>query len=125
MLFEKVNDFAFEIVTETAKAVETARAMVRDAEVAATAKRKAQRHTNCRYCQAGLENFLIDFPDASDEAVQSETESLWETCGACTEEYHAHLEKEYQTHLESLEYSELDGHAFNGDDLRWQKGGVK
>ena len=70
MLFEKVNDFAFAIVTETAKAVETARAMVRDAEVAATAKRKAQLHTDCQACQAGLENFLIQFPDASDDAIQ-------------------------------------------------------
>ena len=121
MLFEKVNDFAFAIVTETAKAVETARAMVRDAEVAATAKRKAQRHTDCQACQAGLENFLIEFPDASDDAIQSETETLWETCGACSEEYHAHLERQAET----SSYCELDGHAFNGDDLHWQNGGVK
>ena len=122
MLFEKVNDFAFAIVTETAKAVETARAMVRDAEVAATAKRKAQLHTDCQACQAGLENFLIEFPDASDDAIQAETENLWETCGACSEEYHAHLERQAEA---SETYCELDGHAFNGDDLRWQNGGVK
>ena len=115
------NDFAFAIVTETSRAVETARAMIRDAEVAASAKRTAQLHTNCRACQAGLENFLIEFPDASDDAVQSETEHLWETCGECSEEYHAHLDRQ----AEASNYRDLDGHAFNGDDLRWQNGGAK
>ena len=114
------NEIAFAIVTETTRAMETARAMVRDAEIAANAKRTAQLHTNCRYCQAGLENFLIEFPDASHEAIQSETETLWESCGACSEEYHAHLERQAET----SQYSPLDAHAFNGDDERWQNGGA-
>ena len=118
---KQVNDFAFAIVSSTAKAIETARAMVRDAEVAAHAKHTAQLHTNCRACQAGLENFLIEFPDASDNAVQCETVNLWETCGACSAEYHAHLERQAETST----YCELDGHAFNGDDLHWQNGGIK
>ena len=122
MLFEKVNDFAFAIVTETAKAVETARAMVRDAEVAATAKRKAQLHTDCQACQAGLENFLIEFPDASDDAIQSETENLWETCGACSEEYHAHLER--QAEASSVFY--LDNPSdWERQNLETGNGGVK
>ena len=88
------NDIAFAIVTETTRAMETARAMVRDAEVAAKAKTTAQRHTNCRFCQAEIENFLIQFPDASDEAVEECLRESWETCGACSAEYLAHLERQ-------------------------------
>ena len=88
------NDIAFALVIETARAIETANAMVRDAEVAAKAKLEAERQTNCRYCQAEIENFLIQFPDASDEAVEECLRGSWETCGACSEEYLAHLERQ-------------------------------
>ena len=121
MLFEKINDFAFAIVTETTRAVNTAREMIRDAEIAATAKRTAEKHTNCRACQAGLENFLIQFPDASEEAIQGKHEEIWEKCEACRAEYEDWLCSVYcrEKHHTS------DGHAHNGDDLRWQNGGVK
>lgn len=114
------NDFAFAIVTETANAAHTARAMVRDAEIAAAAKHTAQQHTNCRCCQAGLENFLIDFPDASSEIVLEKVQELWETCADCKAEYDAWADEAEEEHR-----SPLEGHAHNGDDLRWQNGGVK
>ena len=104
MLFEKANDFAFAIVTEAARAMETARAMVRDAEIAASAKRTAQRHTDCRACQAAIENFVIEFPEASDDAVEECLRESWETCGACSEEYLAHLERQ----AEASGYAQLD-----------------
>ena len=122
MLFENVNDFAFAIVSSTAKSIETARAMVRDAEVAAHAKHTAQLHTNCRACQAGLENFLIEFPDASDDAVQCETENLWESCGACSAEYHAHLER--QAEASSVFYSDNPS-DWERQNLETGNGGVK
>ena len=118
---KSTNDIAFAIVTETAEAMNTAQAMIRDAEVAAIAKRTAQKHTNCRACQAELENFLIDFPDASEDAILGSLQDAWETCGACAAEYNAHLERQ----AEASQYCELDAHCFNGDDIRWQNGGAK
>ena len=94
MNWKTTNDIAFAIAVETTQAVNTARAMIRDAEVAATAKRTAQKHTNCRNCQAEIENFLIEFPDASEEAVLSTLQDAWETCGSCKAEYNAHLERQ-------------------------------
>ena len=45
---------AFAIATETTQAVALARALVRDAEIAATAKVRAVKFTKCRGCQALL-----------------------------------------------------------------------
>ena len=91
---KSTNDIAFAIVMETTQAVNTARAMIRDANLAAHAKRMAEKHTQCRNCQAGLENFLIDFPDCSEEIILSQVQELWETCGACSQEYQAHLDRQ-------------------------------
>ena len=76
MKMRNVNDIAFAIVTETNRAVAISKALVRDAEIAATAKVRALDFTNCRNCQAGIENFLIEYPDCSDAAVQSYLEDV-------------------------------------------------
>ena len=106
---------------ETTEAVTLAQAMIDEAETAARAELKAKDYTLCHSCQRGLINFLIANPEATHEATQAEMENLWETCGACSEEYHAHLDRQ----AEAAQYCELDAHAFNGDDLRWQNGGAK
>ena len=87
MNWKTTNDIAFAIAVETTQAVNTARAMIRDAEVAAAAKRTAQRHTGCRNCQAALENFLIEFPDASTEIIEEQHRDIWEACPTCRAEY--------------------------------------
>ena len=97
-----VNDIAFAIVTETTSAIATARALVRDAEIAATAKVRAVGFTNCRGCQALLENFMIEYPDASDDAVQSYLEDVvFLDCIPCTDEYNAHLDAQYHDYEQS------------------------
>ena len=109
MNWKTTNDIAFAIAVETTEAINTARAMVRDAEVAAIAKRTAQKHTNCRCCQAELENFLIDFPDASEEAQQSKLQDAWETCGTCKAEYQAWIDSQAEQHdmqSRGLDYAE-------------------
>ena len=101
---KSVNDIAFAIVTETTQAVNMARALVRDAEIAATAKVRAVGFTNCRGCQAGLENFMIEYPDCSDNAVQSYLEDVvFLDCTPCTSDYNAWIDAQYQEHLETLD----------------------
>ena len=101
---KSVNDIAFAIVTETTQAVNMARALVRDAEIAATAKVRAVGFTQCRGCQALLENFMIEYPDCSDDAVQSYLEDVvFLDCTPCTTEYNAMLDAQYQTHLETID----------------------
>ena len=127
MNWKTTNDIAFALAVETTEAINTARAMVRDAEVAAAAKRTAQRHTNCRACQAELENFLIDFPDASEDATLCQLQDAWETCGACSAEYNAHLERqaaEWEERQRGLDYAE----EINGTPMHEKvngNGGVK
>ena len=64
------NEIAFAIAVETTEAIHTAQALVKDAEIAARAKHTAAQHTNCRNCQAALENFLIEFPYCRAEAIE-------------------------------------------------------
>ena len=98
------NDIAFAIVTQTTEAVNTATAMIRDAEIAATAKIRAVGFTNCRGCQAGLENFLIEYPDCSDAAVQSYLEDVvFLACAPCTSDYNAWIDAQYQEHCQVLD----------------------
>ena len=100
---KSTNDVAFLIATETANAIALAKALVRDAEIAATAKARAVKFSNCRACQAALENFMIEYPDISDDAVQSYFEDVvFVDCTPCTDEYNAHLDAQYEAHLESL-----------------------
>ena len=94
MNWKTTNDIAFAIAVETTQAVNTAQAMIRDANLAAHAKHTAEKHTECRNCQAGLENFLIEFPDCSEEVITGQVQELWQTCGACSEEYQAHLDQQ-------------------------------
>ena len=122
---QSINDFAFALVTEVTEAVNIAQAMIADAQLAARAEVEAKHYTSCRYCQAAMVNWRIANPTALCTQAEAHHAFLWEHCGACTEEYHAYLDAEYQKHLESLEYSDLDGHALNGDDHRWQNGGAK
>ena len=116
------SDIAFQIATETAAAIATAKALVIDAEISATAKVRSQHFTNCRNCQAGLENFMTEYPDASDAAVQSYLEDVvFLDCKPCTDHFHEWIDEvhaETQARLDEV-------HAHNGDDLRWQNGGVK
>ena len=121
---KSTNDIAFAIVSETANAMHIARGMVEEAETAARAEMRAKDYTLCRHCQAGLVNFLIANPEADHETTQAETQTLWEDCRACSEEYHAHLDRQAEEHeLASLGSGAL--HCINGDDHRWQNGGVK
>lgn len=100
---KKANDIAFAIATETATAIATAKALVREAEIAATAKVRSAKFTNCRGCQAGLENFMISYPDCSDDAVQSYLEDVvFLDCEPCTSEYNEWIDAQYEAHLESL-----------------------
>lgn len=92
------SDIAFGIVLETTQAIETTHAMIRDAKLAAHAKHTASKHTNCRQCQAGLENFLIDFPDASDDIIEEQHRGIWETCPACRAEYVEVLNSQFCKH---------------------------
>ena len=94
MNWKTTNDIAFAIAVEATEAVNTAHAMIRDAKLAAHAKRTAEKHTECRQCQAALENFILEFPDCSEEVITSQLQDAWETCGACSEEYHAHLDRQ-------------------------------
>ena len=118
------NDIAKAIVIETATAMHIARGMIEEAETAARAEMRAKDYTLCRHCQAGLVNFLIATPDADHETIQAETECLWETCGACSEEYNAHLDRQVEQHAYAC-LGDGAGHCLNGDDHRWQNGGVK
>lgn len=112
------------IRTEQRQAVNIASGMIAEAETSARAEMRAKDYTLCRHCQAGLVNFLISNPEADHETTQAETQTLWEDCRACSEEYHAHLDRQAEEHdLASLGAGAL--HSINGDDLRWQNGGVK
>ena len=109
MNWKTTNDIAFAIAVETTQAVNTAKAMIRDAEVAAAAKRTAEKHTHCRACQAELENFLIDFPDASEDATLCQLQDAWETCGTCKAEYQAWIDSQAERHEQQsrgLDYAE-------------------
>lgn len=124
MHWKSTNDIAFAIVRETTEAVNIASGMIAEAEANARAEMRAKDYTLCRHCQAGLVNFLIANPEADHETTQAHTETLWETCGACSEEYQAHLERQAEAYeLEQLGAGYL--HCINGDDHRWQNGGVK
>ena len=98
------SDVAFALASETTQAIALARALVRDAEIAAKAKVRALGFTNCRGCQAGIENFLIEYPDCSDDAVQSFLEDVvFLACHPCTQEFNAWIDAQYQEHLETLD----------------------
>lgn len=131
------NEIAFAIAVETAQAMQTAQAMVKDAELAARAKQTAEQQTQCRNCQAALENFILDYPDARAEAIDETHRDIWENCPACRAEYVKVLDAQFDDCQDTLdewadanapetdEYNALDVHCFNGDDDRWQNGGVK
>ena len=95
---KSTNDIAFELALETAKAIETSHAMIRDAKLAAHAKHTATKHTECRQCQAGLENFILEFPDCSVEAIEGKHQEIWEHCPSCRAEYIEVLEAQRCKH---------------------------
>ena len=121
--WKETNDIAKAIVTENADAIETAHAMIADAENAARARMLASEYTECRNCQAGMENFIIANPDADGETLVLKHQEIWETCPICIEEYTAWSEWADRNAPEP--HDELDLHCHNGDDHRWQNGGVK
>jgi hypothetical protein len=135
------SEFAFAIAVETTQAINTAQAMIRDAEVAALAKHTAEKHTQCRQCQAALENFLMEYPDCKPEAIDEKHREVWEACPACRSEYVEVLNSEYCEHGNPAHlctdcrdawadanapeaHHELDIHCYNGDDTHWQNGGA-
>lgn len=92
-LKEKAFDmltFATSIVESTA----TAQAMVADAHLAATAQVIAERLTDCRQCQAEIQNLYIAKPTATYDEIEEFLHNAWETCGACSEDYNAHLDRQ-------------------------------
>ena len=107
MTWKETNDMAFALAIETTNAVNMARELVRDAKIAATAKVRSVGFTQCRGCQALLENFMIEYPDVSDDAVQSYLEDVVILdCTPCTKErdaWHEMIEAQYQAHLETLD----------------------
>ena len=96
------NDFAKAIVAETTEA-------------------EAKHLTNCRSCQAGMVNWRMENPQATKAEAETQHRAVWETCETCVAEYNAWSDAA----AENARYTHLDGHAFNGDDLLWQRGGVK
>ena len=109
------------IRTEQRQAVNIAHAMVDDAERAAEAKAEAAQHSDCRSCQAGMENYLLKHPQASFTDKENAHRDIWEHCHDCQVEYGEWLAECHQRINADL----LDGHAHNGDDIRWQNGGAK
>ena len=104
MNWKSTNDIAFAIATETTQAVNMARALVRDAEIAATAKVRSVGFTQCRGCQALLENFMIEYPDCSDASVQSYLEDVvFLDCTPCTTEYNAMLDARFEEYDQVLD----------------------
>ena len=106
---QSTRDIAPAMRRETTEAVSIAQAMIDEAETAARAELKAKDYTLCRHCIAGLTNFLIANPEATHEATQAEMESLWETCGACSEEYNAWIDSQVERHemqSRGLDYAE-------------------
>ena len=98
------SDVAFALASETTQAIALARALVRDAEIAATAKVRSVGFTQCRGCQALLENFMIEYPDCSDAAVQSYLEDVvFLDCTPCTTEYNAMLDARFEEHCQVLD----------------------
>ena len=95
--------------------------MIDDAKRAAEAKAEAAQHTDCRACQAGMENYLLSHPRASFTDKENAHREIWEHCHDCQVEYEAWLSECHQRMNADL----LDCHSHNGDDHRWQNGGVK
>lgn len=104
----------------TIEAINNSLGIIADAERQARHEMRAAEFTNCQACQSGLVLFLNDTPEACHESTQAVTQTLWESCSSCQAEYDDFLcsnAPETETHA-------LDGHAYNGDDLRWQNGGA-
>ena len=114
------NDFAFAIVTSTAEAVNIAQGLINDARLLAEAKAEAERHTDCRSCQAGMENYLLANAGATFTEKEAAHREVWEQCHDCQVEYEAWLSECHQR----LNADLLDCHCYNGDDERWQNGGA-
>ena len=104
MTWKETNDMAFALAIETTKAVNMARELVRDAKIAATAKVRSVGFTQCRGCQALLENFMIEYPDCSDASVQSYLEDVvFLDCTPCTTEYNAMLDARFEEYNQVLD----------------------
>ena len=104
MTWKETNDMAFALAIETTNAVNMARELVRDAKIAATAKVRSVGFTQCRGCQALLENFMIEYPDCSDAAVQSYLEDVvFLDCTPCTTEYNAMLDARFEEYDQVLD----------------------
>ena len=104
MTWKETNDMAFALAIETTNAVNMARELVRDAKIAATAKVRSVGFTQCRGCQALLENFMIEYPDCSDASVQSYLEDVvFLDCTPCTTEYNAMLDARFEEYNQVLD----------------------
>ena len=78
-----------DFTTRVVDSVRIAQSLIADAEAAAIAEMKASAHTNCHRCQAGLTNFHIANPEASETEIDAALHETWEYCGDCQVEYFA------------------------------------
>ena len=91
---ERFNRIICEILDNGLVAIDAINAglgMIADAERQARHEMRATQFTNCTACQSSLVIFLNDTPQASDETCQAVTESLWESCPTCIDEYADYL----------------------------------
>ena len=116
-----LKKIATAIRTEQRQAVNLAQGLIDDARRCAAAKAEAQRHSDCRSCQAGMENYLLSHPQASFTDKENAHRDIWEHCHDCQVEYEAWLSENHAR----MNADPLECHSHNGDDHRWQNGGVK
>ena len=77
---------------QTIDAINSGLGIIADAQHQARCEMRAAEYTNCKACQAALVLFIKDTPDADNDTLQSVTETLWQTCPPCSDEYAAYLD---------------------------------
>ena len=85
--FQRVTIGILDTADAHIKAINASLGIIADAEKQARAEMRAAEFTNCKACQSGLVLFLKDTPDADTQTIQAVTETLWEQCPTCIEEY--------------------------------------
>lgn len=96
-----------------------------DEEFTAKAEAEARHHTDCCICQAAFINWRTANPTSTE--AETAHHEIWSKCPACVAEYTAWSE-EVDRQAEARELERLGtgaAHCINGDDHRWQNGGVK
>ena len=105
----------------------TAMAFASETAHSGIAAAEAAHHTKCPQCHAELTTWRLANTEACEAEFEAAHESVWENCEDCQADFaawNAHVDAQ----AEEYELSRLGAgavHAFNGDDHRWQNGGVK